>query len=145
MEVKGQIITASISSIKNIECDEIWRITRVNTEISGTIWVPELAPSSNLYNKYLKEWKNKPGETWWAIYEKKFREELLLPTTVKTLRKLWRLAEQGRRIALVCFCVDSRYCHRRLVGDFFEMHGMRVEEITKTQNNSELPIQIELF
>jgi hypothetical protein len=44
---KGHIITIAISSLRYIQCDEIWQITRIKSEIKGTIWTPELAPSPN--------------------------------------------------------------------------------------------------
>lgn len=143
--MKGQIITASISSLRNIDCDEIWQITRVNKEISGLIWVPELAPSPALFNQYLHEWKDKPAEEWWSKYEEKFNEELSSPEKLPVLRTLWRSIESGKKIALVCFCSDGKYCHRRLVGNYLERHGVRVIEYIKEKNVGTTPEQGELF
>ncbi len=143
--LNGYIITASISSLRYLDCDEIWQITRVNSEISGTVWVPELAPSSALFNTYLTQWKEKPPDLWWPEYEKKFSDELSLPAKLATLRKLWRSIESGKKIALVCFCVSNKYCHRRLVGTFLEKHGARVEEYIKEQDFPMGPEQIEMF
>jgi hypothetical protein len=57
MDSKGYVITASLSSIRKINCDEIWLITKVEKNIPGVKWMPELAPNGDLYNKYLCEWK----------------------------------------------------------------------------------------
>ena len=32
-------------------------------------------------------------------------------------------------MVLVCFCHDHRYCHRRLVGEFFAPYGVKSEEL----------------
>jgi uncharacterized protein YeaO (DUF488 family) len=142
---RGYVITASISSLRNIKCDEVWQITRVNNEISGTLWIPELAPSPALFNTYLKEWKGKPADQWWSEYEVKFVDELRSPEKLSKLRKLWRSVESGRTIALVCFCTNSKYCHRSLVGKFLERHGVKVEEFAKSEDDLGVPEQIELF
>lgn len=62
-----RIITASISSIKKLTCDEIWQITRSDKVIVGTKWVPELALGWDLFNQYLRNWKGKPPEEWWPL------------------------------------------------------------------------------
>ena len=62
----GRIITASISSIKKLNCDEIWQITRSDKVITGNKWVSELAPD-DLFNQYLHNWKGKPPEEWWHL------------------------------------------------------------------------------
>jgi len=127
----GYVITADISSIKNIICDEVWQITRSNKNISGVKWVPDLAPSPNLYSRFINKWKDKPGEEWWHTYKGQFEQELKTDEKLNALRKLWSLVESGKVIALVCFCRDSRYCHRTLVGEFLKRHGIRVEEYMK--------------
>ncbi|MDD3898359.1 MAG: hypothetical protein PHE82_05345 [Syntrophomonadaceae bacterium] len=63
----GRIITASISSIKKLTCDEIWQITRSDKVIVGTKWVPELAPGWDLFTNTCVTGKGKPPEEWWPL------------------------------------------------------------------------------
>jgi len=141
----GHIITASISSLRHLQCDEIWQITRANSNIKGTVWVPELAPSQTLFKLHQSEWKEQPPEIWWTTYEKRFNEELKTEEKLSALRRLSRAIEAGKTIALVCFCSDSRYCHRRLVEIFLHQHGMNVAEFDKNTVNDGSPQQLALF
>lgn len=128
---KGYVITGSISSIKDINCDQVWQITRSNKTISGTVWVPELSPSNELFNTYLHEWKEKQPDQWWVQYSDQFNRELQTKEKLDKLRSLWKLIQNGKIIALVCFCKDDKYCHRSLIGKFLEKSGVRVEEYKK--------------
>ncbi|NLX01726.1 MAG: DUF488 domain-containing protein [Syntrophomonadaceae bacterium] len=132
---KGYVITASISAIRKLDCDEIWQITRSDKGITGTKWVPELAPGWDLYNQYLNNWKGKPPEEWWPLYEKTFNEELKSEVKLAALRRLWSLVNSGKVIALVCFCPDNTWCHRRLVAKFLEKHGIQTEEYTNSNTS----------
>jgi uncharacterized protein YeaO (DUF488 family) len=140
----GYVITASISSIKNIVCDEVWQITRSNKYISGAKWVPGLAPSSTLYRRFINEWKDRHGDEWWHTYKVQFEKELQTNEKLNALRRLCNLVKTGKVIALVCFCRDSQYCHRTLVGDFLRQQGIRAKEYEKemAENNYE---QLTLF
>lgn len=135
---KGYVITASISSVKKIECDEFWLITRSEKSWPGSKWVPELAPNRELFNAYSNEWKGKSPEEWWPLYRSMFNKELRSEGKLSILRDLWVKVKQGKVITLVCFCKENTYCHRKLVGEFLEEQGLRVEEF-----NSPLP-EIEL-
>lgn len=141
---RGYVITADVSSVKNIICDEVWQITRAGNHIPGTLWVPDLAPGPQLFKRYLHEWKDRPGNEWWDRYKELFEQELRTDEKLNALRKIWNYVESGRVIALVCYCRDSRYCHRTLVGNFLEQHGVRVEEHKKAKNNTEVA-QLTLF
>ncbi len=145
MKSSGYVITASISSIKNIVCDEVWQITRSNKNIPGTLWVPDLAPSPDLYRQFLNQWKDKPGEEWWHFYKNRFEQELKTGEKLNALRKIWYLVQSGKVIALVCFCKDNNYCHRSLVGDFLKQYGIRVEEYTKDRTINDGYKQLTLF
>ena len=123
MTGKGYVITASIRHANQIKCDEIWQITRSDKTLSGVIWVPELAPSWSLFNEYNNNWKNKPPEEWWPDYMKRFNEEIQSQVKLQALRRLWTHVQQGKVIALVCFCIDRAYCHRRLIAEFLENQG----------------------
>lgn len=142
---KGRIITTAISSLKHVHCDEIWQITRVNSEIKGTLWVPELAPSQALYSKHQHEWKETPPETWWPLYEERFNNELKSSEKLKALRKLWRLIADGKSVALACFCPNHKFCHRSLVGIFLEKQGIEVIEFDTGSIRDNRTPQLDLF
>ncbi|MGI6648933.1 MAG: DUF488 domain-containing protein [Bacillota bacterium] len=128
---KGQVITASISSLKYINCDEVWQITRSSNTIPGSIWVPELSPSPVLFHQYLYHWKDKPPEEWWPYYAEIFNRELRSREKLKVVSRLKSRVERGETIALVCFCKERKYCHRSLVGDFLKQHDIVTEEYIK--------------
>lgn len=90
--------------------------------------MPELAPGWDLYNQYLHNWKGKPPAKWWPLYEKAFNEELQSEVKLAALRRLWSLVNSGKVIGLVCFCPVDTYCHRRLVAEFLQEHGVIAEE-----------------
>jgi len=125
----GYIITADISSLKSIVCDEVWQITRSSKCISGAKWEPALAPSPDLYGRFINEWKDMPDKEWWNAYKDQFQKELQMEEKREALESLRSLVESGNVVALVCFCRDGRYCHRTLVGDSLKQrYGIRVEE-----------------
>ena len=84
VHVEGLVITADVSSVQRIDCDAIWQITRAGVRIKGTLWVPTLAPSPQLFTRYLREWKGKPGDQWWHMYEEAFKKELETGEKLKT-------------------------------------------------------------
>ncbi|HOQ08981.1 MAG TPA: DUF488 domain-containing protein [Syntrophomonadaceae bacterium] len=146
MREKGYIVTASIRHAKQIKCNEIWQITRSDKTIPGAIWVPELAPSWSLFNEFNHNWKDKSPEEWWPIYAKRFNEELRSQEKLQALRKLSTQVQQGKIIALVCFCTGSASCHRRLVAEFLEKQGIHTEEfIVPPPGPEEHVIQPALF
>jgi uncharacterized protein (DUF488 family) len=51
----------------------------------------------------------------------------------------------GKVVALVCFCKDSRYCHRTLVGDFLKEKGVDVFEMEKGRGGTPKYKQLSLF
>ena len=133
----GKIITTNIASIGRIKADEIWLITRGGKKINlpEVKRVVELAPSEDLFTRYIAEWKGKPPDEWWPIYEKIFKAELQTAEKLNALRRLWKIVKSGKTVALVCFCKKNDYCHRRLEGEFLESHGLEVVEISDFGGN----------
>ena len=125
---KGGIITASLSMAGKFPCDEIWQITASDQIIAGARWVPNLAPSVTLNNKYLYLWKGRPEEEWWQQFADAFKEEMTSREKLGQLRELWNLVSQGKVIALVCECPEDKYCHRRLVADVLARSGIETHE-----------------
>ena len=76
-EPTGLIFTSNVNGLRNFKIDsEIWQITRAGTQIPNSTLVRSLAPSLELFEKYLKEWRNLPGKDWWIEYGDRFLEEL---------------------------------------------------------------------
>jgi len=145
----GHVITAPVSLVKKINCDEVWQITRSDKVLPGTVWVPELAPGWDLFNRYLHEWKELPPNKWWPLYKDIFVRELQLEEKLGAMRRLWSSVNSGKVIALVCFCPNEAYCHRTLVAHFLGKYGIKTKEYketqTSTKDDNEAPIQIVLF
>lgn len=144
-ENEGYVITSDVSSLVNVNCDEIWLITRAGKDIPGTIRVRALAPEKTLFAQYYREWRLKDPKEWWPLYRQEFLRELAMPEKMYALRKLWQLVKRGKIIALACFCKDSRYCHRTLVGNILKEHGIRVYEIGKNEVTNHEYRQLNLF
>lgn len=130
----GLIITAPLSAARYIQADEQWLITRKNIDkpAPGIIWVPELAPSQSLFNRYMDEWRG-ASQKYWPIYVDRFNEELKTEEKLKALRRLWRSIAQGKTVALLCYCQRPENCHRSLVSDFLKAHGAHVQEYVPLQ------------
>jgi len=133
---KGKVITASVSSLKHLEFDQVWQITRGGPDIRGAVRVFDFAPSTGLFNRYHQEWKNRPAEEWWSFYELQFEEELRSRGRLDAVDTLRSLVESGKTVALVCFCKDGTHCHRSLIGRFLMELGFSVEEDDGKQNDS---------
>jgi uncharacterized protein YeaO (DUF488 family) len=126
----GKLYTSNVEGLKFAPSHaEIWQITRAGHAISGAIVVRNLSPSPQLFQRYLKEWKGTNPQEWWPLYENVFLSELREEEKLKSLRDIYKKLLQGKDIVLLCFCMDHRYCHRRLVGEFFEPYGVTAVEL----------------
>jgi uncharacterized protein YeaO (DUF488 family) len=132
----GKLFTTNPSGIKKLEIEaELWQIMRSAQSLPNTIQVKSLSPSKQLFLKYDQDWKGNPYNEWWPKYERFFLEELKSPGKIQSLREIYKKLVAGKNIVLICFCSDHRYCHRRLVGEFFKPYGVTVTELN--------PIKIE--
>lgn len=127
----GKVITAAVSHLKDMECDVVWRITRAGPTIKGVKRVLDFAPSNALFDHYQHEWKGRDPEQWWPLYERRFVKYLADHRNGRTVELLQQLVRSGKTVALVCFCSDSRYCHRSLVARFLRDKGLPVEEFSE--------------
>jgi uncharacterized protein YeaO (DUF488 family) len=127
----GKLYTSNLAGIKQLKNQEVelWLITRAGLEIPNTILVRSLSPSKVLFRTFISEWKDTPPSSWWRKYEKLFLEEMISDEKVEGLRMVYRKLLEGKNIVLICFCNDHRYCHRRLVGEFFRTYGVIAEEL----------------
>ena len=142
----GRLFTSNPNGLKNLnEEAEIWQITRAGVLIPGAVLVRGLSPSENLFNRYLNEWKQVPPEEWWPEYEKDFLQEMEGEEKLNCLRTLFKVLQSGKNVVLLCLCKDARYCHRRLVGDFFKQHKIEVVELNPVKSETTKPQQQTIF
>ena len=88
--MSGKVVTASVSTAKHASVDEFWLITRAGPDVPGMTRYRELAPSTDLFQRYLDQWKGQPTEKWWSLYATVFRKELQSQEKLDTLRLLYR-------------------------------------------------------
>lgn len=126
----GRLYTSNLPGLKKLktQADRLL-ITRAGAEISNVEPVRALSPSPELFHTYLDEWRERPDKSWWPEYERRFRKELESEEKLPALRDVYKRLLRGQDVALICFCKDHRYCHRRLVGEFFEDYGVQAEEL----------------
>jgi uncharacterized protein YeaO (DUF488 family) len=133
----GRLFTTNPKGLRKLQVDaELWQITRAGIELPNTIQVPGLSPSPQLFRKFVSDWKPFPPSKWWSEYEGHFQKELESNEKLQGLRDIYKKLLLGKNVVLICFCKDHRYCHRRLVADFFKPYGVEAEElnpITKEQ------------
>lgn len=142
----GKLYTSNPHGLKYLDQEaDIWQITRGGVLIPGAILARGLSPSEELFNMYLNQWKDFSPEQWWPEYEKLFLLELETEEKKNNLRTLYKTLQTGKNVVLLCFCKDARYCHRRLVGLFFEKYDIEVIELCPEKPEIVEPQQLTLF
>ncbi|HDR7805742.1 MULTISPECIES: DUF488 family protein, N3 subclade [Bacillus] len=127
---KGRLYTSNPAGLRFLKEEaEIWQITRGGISIPNTILVRGLSPSPQLFQTFIQDWKDKPFNEWWDLYEKRFLVEMKNDEKLRGLRDVYKKLLMGKNVVLVCFCKDHRYCHRRLVGEFFKPYGVEAIEL----------------
>jgi uncharacterized protein YeaO (DUF488 family) len=113
-----QIILGRVGQERKIQADVIFQITRSKKGIKkGVIWLPDLAPSPELFAKYLKWRAQGKWPAMWPEYERIFikelneKRELIRKTVVEWERKY-------NTVGLICYCPQEKYCHRKLIKEF---------------------------
>mgnify|MGYP001248594206 CR=1 FL=1 len=120
----GKIILCGIDSL-DVTANIKLFIARVKPKsIAGWIHVPQLAPSAKLFNQYIM-WRRQglwPGK--WKTYEEQFLAEI--KAMGNYLARIQQHLDEGKDVALACYCKQVQYCHRKLVGDYFKDKGYEV-------------------
>ncbi|SFE35471.1 Uncharacterized conserved protein YeaO, DUF488 family [Paenibacillus algorifonticola] len=126
----GKLYTSNLNGLKkiNFEAKKLM-ITRAEMAIEDVAMCQALAPSQELFQFSLDGRKEDADFAWWPKYEERFVAELQFDRKLEALRQVYRMLLEGSHVVLVCFCHDHRYCHRRLVGEFFEPYGVKAEEL----------------
>jgi len=126
----GKLYTSNPNGLRYLKEDaEILQITRGGVNIPNTTLLKELSPSPSLFQNYVLDWKDRPFNEWWYLYEKRFLNELETEEKIRGLRDVYKKLLSGKNVVLVCFCKDHRYCHRKIVGDFFKPYGVEPIEL----------------
>ncbi len=130
----GKLFTSNIGGLRNLHVEaELWQITRAGITIPNATLVRNLSPSQELFNCFANKWRYLPPQSWWNNYEKKFLEELNSDEKLILLREIYKKLMEGKNIVLICFCKNNKYCHRRLVGEFFKPFGIAPIELNPIQ------------
>jgi uncharacterized protein YeaO (DUF488 family) len=130
MGLRGKLYTSNLAGLKKLNFDaDVILITRAGVEVPGTEIIRELSPSKGLFQRFISSWKDQEDYSWWPQYEERFVIELKSNEKLNALRDVYKRLLEGKNVVLVCFCRDHRYCHRRLVGEFFEQYDVDVEEL----------------
>lgn len=110
--------------------DEIWAIVRSDKRIpSYMIHMPELAPSWELFKKYLT-WRDTGHwnrETFEQKYVPQYLRELRYSNdAIDALCHLKGLDQSDKVICLTCFCQDETMCHRSILAGVLQGMGYNV-------------------
>lgn len=83
------------------------------------VWLPELAPSSELVS-----WIKSQAATrkHWKEFERRYRREMKVPISTRLLMLLAELSRQTN-FSVGCYCEDESRCHRRILRDLLVERG----------------------
>jgi len=82
------------------------------------VWLPELAPSETLVKEALRA----ADERAWRSFVRRYRAEMKRPEAVRLLDLLAALSARTD-LAVGCYCVDERRCHRSVLKELLIEHG----------------------
>ncbi len=91
------------------------------------VWLPELAPSARLVAYALS---TPFTDRRWAVYARKFRNEMRAPAAQRLLALLAALSHQTD-LSIGCYCEDESRCHRSLLQQLLAAHGAAIERDRK--------------
>jgi uncharacterized protein YeaO (DUF488 family) len=120
----GRIILCSIKNLAAADVKIFAARVKPTGLPQGWIHVPQLAPSAELFSKYVA-WRHKnmwPGM--WAAYKKQFVTEMRNMT--RYLTRIEEHLQAGRDVAIACYCHDVKHCHRGILGEYFAGLGYQV-------------------
>lgn len=146
--IHGKIFTGKLDNkvsrvVVDHDIDEVWVIVRSYKQklkdiaCTPIIHVPELSPSSELFQIYLslKEAGNWNVDTFKKQYVSRFLHEMLESSARHWLTQLVNAAQNGKRILLVCYCSEEALCHRSIVCGLLQGRGVTCGTITEDQIN----------
>lgn len=125
------IYIGRVGSVDASKFDECYAIVRsMKSPIEGFQQLAALSPSWELFKGYrrlveARQWNRGSFERYYAST---FLSEIKAsPEARAWLNRLYQASEQdGKKIALVCFCADETLCHRSIVGGMLQGAGANV-------------------
>jgi uncharacterized protein YeaO (DUF488 family) len=85
------------------------------------VWFPNLAPSAGL----VQEAQGAADDRAWAVFHRKFRQEMSAPDRSRELDVLTALSHHTN-LSLGCYCQDETRCHRSVLRDLLTERGAEV-------------------
>ena len=86
------------------------------------VWLPELAPASDIVSWALSEpWTNQR----WATFARRYRKQMATPEARHLIQLLAGMSKQTN-LSVGCYCEDESRCHRSLLRDLLVEAGADV-------------------
>jgi uncharacterized protein YeaO (DUF488 family) len=86
------------------------------------VWLPELAPASDIVSWALSEsWTNQR----WATFARRYRKQMAAPEARHLIQLLAGMSKQTN-LSVGCYCEDESRCHRSLLRDLLVEAGADV-------------------
>jgi len=131
---EGNLYLSSVISIDKLPEYVTTRLLitrRKGRVITGVTWYPLLAPSEQLFTRYIKEWKYKNVPNWWDLYKESFIKEMVEEPMLSSMGLMLKKIKQGEDIAFICFCTNKKkQCHRYLLSEVFKACGIKIIDVT---------------
>lgn len=144
-DTQGTINTISLNRLKqeiknNPDFDQtsVHLITRSDklsdhANANGWNYMPSLAPSWELYNlcQQLKREGKWNEDTFDTVYVKSFYKGISNPQGATDLLRIIDRLESSQSVYIVCYCTETRKCHRRLIAESLQKAtGREIEHIS---------------
>ncbi|MGB9846078.1 MAG: DUF488 domain-containing protein [Desulfotomaculales bacterium] len=127
-EAPGKVQLCSFWELSEIDADVRLFVVRQRprTLPDGWVWVPQMAPSEELFCRYRAWVRTGQWPAKWPEYERQFKAEM--PAMQRYLNRVEEHLQVGCSVALACYCQDPNYCHRRILGEYFHFKKYQVLE-----------------
>lgn len=124
-----KLVTSYFANIKNIPDDyELISICGKAPDWYTGLQYKKLAPKL----AFFLEWKqNKDND----FYIRHFNDEVLSKLNAIEIYNTLFSKTNKDKICLLCYEQPGDFCHRHLVADWFNSHGIKCEELNLHQNN----------
>ena len=116
----GTLYFASIKELKQVTGNVKLFISRPRPRGLPEEWihVSQMAPSEKLFRQYRAWVQDGKWPTMWPEYKQQFTQEM--PAMQRFLDRVEEHLKVGRNVVLACYCQDLRYCHRSILGHYFQ-------------------------
>ena len=87
------------------------------------VWLPELAPSAELFSWITSE---PITDARWVKFAKKYEREMREPAAQRLISMLAALSKTTQ-FSVGCYCEDAGRCHRSLLAKLLDEHGATID------------------